>query len=817
MSVANPFSTLLNPQHVTARLAVLQPAATLDAPIELNLTEAVLGETSYECISYDRSIPATTTSPSSPSSPAAPKSVSVSVDGHPMSIPAALESALRTFRRKERPRTIWAGLLVGRTAEERSAQAGAMRLLLSNAERTLCWLGPDTADGETARAFETITEMARRFTAACTQIGIADDKGLSHTTVQHMVRVRELLHACPYDDLNSFDFKHWRRVYDVFAAGYWSCVHPIAEIVLARAPVVAQGRSSIRWHDFVAATRALPFYQAKFFGAPILPNVQRGIETANAIEIAERRRRLGESVELLPMIGTARGCSRTTKGADPRENVFAVVHIATPSGRTRFHAGVPLPLPSVDYSKSVEQVFADAARYSVLERQDLMLWSGERPPVAKRLKRLPSWVPDFSAVPPRNGVVANPNTGMRGWWEAIEPASARKLIRIEEEEEGGRYVMHLQARPLDRITYVSPVFHAGNCRRLLLSELNSLPSLSLPATSPYASESPAQRTERFWRTLILNVGSGEGADSAPLRSGAPMRDLASARAAASLGGSFDSVLAEESLLAALDCPTLAQLRTPENAERIRASPELGALVRRCGNGAAYEALLAKNAAGRRFFRTRDGRFGMSAVEDVACADSSLYEKEEDKAAAGGAATSRNSNSSSSGSTNANNVPPRPDFGHLMSDPMARAMLESFQQYLQQRDPTAARVTAQAIRGEFPSLPGEQTLARNDAGIREGDLVVACVGGFFPYVLRPYGSAPSPATPAAEAAVASTPQLANNEVDNGGNGGEEDSSTYEFVGDCYLHGAMDGEDFQRGFFGRRFFSVDTSKLADITIV
>ncbi|KAI4861124.1 hypothetical protein F4820DRAFT_452219 [Hypoxylon rubiginosum] len=37
--------------------AILQPVADYDAPIQLSLTEASLKDTSYECISYDRSSP----------------------------------------------------------------------------------------------------------------------------------------------------------------------------------------------------------------------------------------------------------------------------------------------------------------------------------------------------------------------------------------------------------------------------------------------------------------------------------------------------------------------------------------------------------------------------------------------------------------------------------------------------------------------------------------------------------------------------------------------------------------------------------------
>ena len=131
----------------------------------------------------------------------------------------------------------------------------------------------------------------------------------------------------------------------------------------------------------------------------------------------------------------------------------------------------------------------------------------------------------------------------------------------------------------------------------------------------------------------------------------------------------------------------------------------------------------------------------------------------------------------------------------MADPMARSMMESFQQYLQARDPRAAQLTSRMMRGELPGGEERQEEeARARGGVREGDLVVACVGGFFPYVLRPRGGEGA-GTPAEDAAA------------------PQDSSTYEFVGDCYLHGAMDGEDFRTA----SGFRIDTAQLVEINIV
>ncbi|KAI1487800.1 hypothetical protein F5X96DRAFT_648246 [Biscogniauxia mediterranea] len=739
MANANPFSQLLGQkqQSTFARLAVLQPATERDDPIKIALTEANLAEASYECISYDHAEDADTTT--------------VSVDGNDQDVPKALESALRTFRRKEKPRTLWADLLVGRTVEERSAQSIVIRQILENAEKTLCWIGP--GNESTTKAFETVHEMANRWTQACLHAGISTDTNLSRITMQQLDVVRARLNNCRPDDLNSFDFAHWKEVYAILGARYWNCVQCIPEIVLAKLAVVVCGRSNIRWPNYIAASRAMPFFQAKFFRVPLLPSVKKGFEIANSIELAERRRRLGETIELFPMIQTARDCG----AKDAREYVFSMVHIATPSARIKSHNQGRQPLPTVDYTKSAQQVFTEAARYIVLERQDLMLWYGERVPCAKKLKDLPSWVPDFGAMALK-GREYNLQNGLRLWWDSLAPV---KPITVSDDN-----VLHVQAHALDRVAYVSPVFNVGNCGRLCVDEF-----LKLPA--PTGGEPAEQRDERFWRTLILNIGGR----------GNTLRD--NLQPGAVSGASFRSLVAQERVLKMLDCSP-DQLRTPEIQARIGSSPEVQALLPQCGKSQPYEALLGEHAIGRRFFRTEGGRFGMTAVEDIACVDPTLRDEVEEIKAS-------SPSSSSSSQQGPSDKPRAPDFGSLLADPMARMMMGSFQDYLRQKDPKAARAYEKALRGE---LPGQQeTPDRIRGGVSEGDVVVALVGGFFPYMLRPHWSD-----------VGSGTQLARAD------------STYEFVGDCYLHGSMEGEDFQVAGAGEEvFYRTDVSKLVDISIV
>lgn len=722
MNQNNPFSKMFQQQPNLVRLAILQPAET-SAPIKITLTDVKPEETSYECVSYDRTKDDDT--------------IEIAVDDHVQAIPKNLETGLRAFRRKDRPRTLWADLLIGNNAEERSKQASIMRAILENSERTLCWTGE--GNERSAKAFQIIREMGNRWTQALVQFNMP--ASLTRATPQQMQSVMTHLRSCPDDDLDSFNFGTWNEIYDVFGSPYWKSVQCLPEIVLAKKAIVVCGRNNIPWEDFHGTSKALAIFQGRFFGVPLLPKVMKNFSIIHGIEIAERRRRAGETIELLPMVMSARDADPK----DPRECVFSMLPIVTPSKRLDFHTAEKPTLPEVDYSKTVQEVFIEASKYIIQERQDLMLWWSERAPCAKRIKGLPSWAPDYS-VGNGGASALNPNNGLRQWWDSVEP---RKRLRISDDN-----ALHLQAFPLDKITYLSPPFHGGNAKRLALKEWQKLEQ------NP-SEEKAEERKERFWRTLISNNG-GYGQTMASF--GKPQKEM---------GICFQSMLAEEEIFEKLNC-TREQLALPEvNARIDRNDPRMAELFATAGRSEPYEEAMKLTTWGRRFFRTESGRFGMTGVENYSLVNST-YRNDEPEPQPEGA------------------QPETRGMGELMSDPLARSMLKSFQRFLVDRDPNAADVAAKMMRGEF-----EFQTQPKIAGAEVGDIIVACIGGFHPYILRPV----------------KTQQEEGEETSSAGS-----DSIYEYIGDSYLHGVMDGEPFkQTNWWLRTVYVTDMSKLVDITIV
>lgn len=723
MDSSNPFSQLFQqkPNHV--RLAVLQPGEGA-AALNITLTDVEAEKASYECISYDRTKDDDT--------------VEVTVDAQTHSIPRHLEAGLRAFRRKDQPRTLWADLLIGNNTEERSKQASVMRTILENSERTLCWTGE--ANEQTPKAYEIIRTMANRWTQACVQFGMPES--MTRATTQQMQSVMDRLRSCPFNDLDSFNFTVWREIYNVFGSPYWKSVQCLTEIVLAKKAVVVCGRNNMSWENFHHASKAVAIFQGKFFQVPLLPSVIKTLSIVHGIELAERRRRGGESIELYPMMMSA----RDAEPKDARESVFAMLPIVTPSKLLENHNVRPV-LPEVDYSKSVEEVFIEATKYVIHERQDLLLWWSERAPCAKRIKGLPSWAPDWS-VGNGGSSVLDPNSGgLRAWSRSVQP---QKPLRVSDDN-----VLHLQAVPLDKVTYLSPLFNAGNARRLALKEWQNIERLEI-------EKAVDARRERFWRTLISN------------KSGYGDTMTSSAKPSNEFGVCFKSLLAEEEIFARLNC-TKETLQRPEVIARLdRTDPKMAELFSLAGRSAPYEEVMNMNTWGRRFFRTENGRFGMTSVESYSAVNSAYKNGSPEPEAEG-------------------EQPGTSKLGDLMGDPLAAGMLAQFQSFLMQRDPNVADVYAKALRGEH-----EFQQDRKTGGIEIGDIIVACVGGFHPYILRPVSPSQGEESSPSSSAVS--------------------DSTYQFVGDCYLHGIMEAEPFARkNWFLQTVYETDVSKLVDIMIV
>jgi hypothetical protein len=682
MSIENPFARLFGkkPSGTIATFARLAPGGPTD---EIDLTLATFDPATsapYDCISYDRSREWNT--------------VDIAVDGKPMPIPLPLKQALTAFRHPKDSTLLWADLLTGSSAEERSKQAQVAKQVLENARTVSCFLGD--ANERSAEVYTALQTMANWWKQGCLQVGFPAK--FSMATQRNVVDIQTFLLARDLTQIRLEDNKLWQEIEAVVNSPYFKSPQAITDIILGNDVTVRSGAQSILWEDFNPALRAMLLILTGR-GTEVSPAVAEAFQLVSAIDVSVQRAMKGESLELLPMIQSVRDGSTF---ADPREVIFAVLPVVTPSERVKLSRNKPQPLPIADYTKTTEQVFSEAAKYIIEERQDLLIWWNQLPPCRQKMRSLPSFVPDYSVPVPKSSFLRHPENGLRRWWDSV---ALRKRIFVDDDS-----LLHVQAHALDRIVSVSPVFTEQNFGKLCLQMWQEGPKIP--------GEAAEQVMERYWRAIVLDTDSGFGER---------IRD--NVKPGKEVSASWQSLICEQMILDHLGC-TLEELKaSPALEEKMVADVACNELGPATGKSARMEELILRNTLGRRMFKTATGQVGMTAIE-------------------------------ATNNTNDSEEPVLPNFDASLGSDMGRFMLENFQSYLAERAPDQAKLISEAMQGK---LPGQRA-----PGVRSGDFVVALVGGFEPYVLRPVKS------------------------ETEASGDLQADAKYTFVGDCHLQGAMDGE-------------------------
>lgn len=130
--------------------------------------------------------------------------------------------------------------------------------------------------------------------------------------------LQNFLLSKPLDEHQPSNTAAWKIVEDILSASYFKSLQAISEIVLAKKVLVVSGTSQLDWKDYICASRGSLFIMAQQMCRNISESQKRVFELIASIEVAERRRRQGEPIELLPMIQS----SRDRESSEPREFVF---------------------------------------------------------------------------------------------------------------------------------------------------------------------------------------------------------------------------------------------------------------------------------------------------------------------------------------------------------------------------------------------------------------------------------------------------------------------------------------------------------------
>jgi hypothetical protein len=334
------------------RLIHLQPCEDLETDIECSLKDAILAEyrddigDHYTAISYVWGDESDTRS--------------ISVDRKRLEITASLESALRHIRDDRRVLRVWAdGVCINQNdVHDRNRQVRLMGDIYSTAQHTIIFLGLSSPQ----------CDSVLKLISAEAQVPSEERESLSL-----------------YDPDYLKDGAFTTIVEDEILARPWfTRVWILQELVLSQDPWLQCGKTRVRWHVFCRhlLTGDVSSWPWKSDSRTVLSNM-------NESRIKFRTSQVncsGKSEEflgglLLELLRARSGCALS----DPRDMVYAHLGLASKEIRDRV---------SIDYDKTVAQVYRDIACFYIVETGLYYMLSHVHN-VQPEERQLPSWIPDW--------------------------------------------------------------------------------------------------------------------------------------------------------------------------------------------------------------------------------------------------------------------------------------------------------------------------------------------------------------------------------------------------------------------------------------
>lgn len=296
-----------------------------------------------------------------------------------------LATALRYLRFLDRPRTVWADALCINQADyaERAQQIQIMGDIYRLASRVIAFLGPERDDS--TYALDTLEHVAAMVEV---DFAIGDVKpSLAGTSEPHWA---DMQHPPP------FGRRELLAMYYLIHREWFDRLWIRQEIGLGYlSAVLLCGNKQTSWQHF---SRAIFTLMRK----PITHEGLNGI--FDAVQMRDFGDRLGrvDTVALYSIRGfRLTNLRRQIAGArcsDERDRIYGVLGLL----REPYHDIGIIP----DYTRTVAEVYSDAARKQIVRSGELILLSQCELRENSRFSELPSWVPDWSTEMLSSGVHA---------------------------------------------------------------------------------------------------------------------------------------------------------------------------------------------------------------------------------------------------------------------------------------------------------------------------------------------------------------------------------------------------------------------------
>ena len=283
--------------------------------------------------------------------------------------------ALHALRRTTTSRMLWIDAICINQAdiEERSHQVALMRLVYNRATLVISWIGKETEN--TALAFHMIDKIVSDHISADLSLKSAPDAIWEERAMDAM-------------GLPHFPSDEWAALAKFFESPYFRRIWVVQEVVVSSNAIVRCGPLTIRWDyvEYVARSllstgwvRALK----RIYGSDVTPNF---VQTISNVKDGFSELVGGRGIPLSLLLSATRRFQAT----DPRDKIIALVGIAD-------HRSLGSSTSAVfDYSKSIADLYIEVTGHLMRKERSLNLLSSVEDSLDRRVRGLPSWVPDYS-------------------------------------------------------------------------------------------------------------------------------------------------------------------------------------------------------------------------------------------------------------------------------------------------------------------------------------------------------------------------------------------------------------------------------------
>jgi hypothetical protein len=315
-----------------------------------------------------------------------------------------LEQALRYFRQENHPVRLWAdAICIDQTNDtEKTEQVQQMRDIYGKSTSAIVWLGPAAADSDNAM------DALDRVGKEALEAGILDLRKDDFLSWPHPdPDGRRSAKQRAIDDLahlSGIDFPH-QALKLLSERNYWTRVWIVQEISVPREVTFMCGYKRLSFRHFAAAIIFLGFRRRVVLrnttaadlsdqvrGPALTTMLSTYPNPALGVLIGARRkyqRETGVPETLMELL--VRGCvvasssESDRKASDRRDRIYGLLGLSSDAEDLNIRP---------DYSKTTEQGYANVARVLIEHGYtDILSWCQ----TPKKLKDLPSWVPDFSS------------------------------------------------------------------------------------------------------------------------------------------------------------------------------------------------------------------------------------------------------------------------------------------------------------------------------------------------------------------------------------------------------------------------------------